>query len=173
LAAPSKADQQAVVDVNSSQSSQPASALRSRRCLPSHEPTRKSKSPGSPVDHILGLTDTGERFTREDGFDLTAFWASGVAGFRAGLWQGEAIIRLSPAGRERTAEMSAIQATASPTGDDGWVTAVVPIESLIHAHQDFLRLGAEVEVLEPAGLRERLAETARSLAAIYGGVRGT
>jgi predicted DNA-binding transcriptional regulator YafY len=127
------------------------------------------------INHILGLTDTGERFTRADDFELAAFWASSVAGFRTGLWQGEATIRLSPAGRERTAEMmssaviSAIDATASAADDDGWVTAVVPIESLIHAHQDFLRLGADVEVLEPAELRARLTETARSLAAIYAG----
>ena len=128
--------------------------------------------PGKPYSRANGH---GERFTREDGFDLAAFWASGVAGFRAGLWQGEATIRLSPAGRERTAEMmssaviSAVEATASAAGDNGWVTAVVPIESLIHAHQDFLRLGAEVEVLEPAGLRQRLAETSRGLARIYRG----
>jgi predicted DNA-binding transcriptional regulator YafY len=127
------------------------------------------------INHILGLTDAGERFTRADGFDLAAFWASSVAGFRTGLWQGDATIRLSPAGRERTAEMmssaviSAVDATASAADDDGWVTAVVPIESLIHAHQDFLRLGADVEVLEPAELRARLTETARSLAAIYAG----
>jgi predicted DNA-binding transcriptional regulator YafY len=65
------------------------------------------------------------------------------------------------------AVISAAAATASPANPDGWVTAVVPIESLTHAHQDFLRLGADVEVLEPAELRERLAATARSLAAIY------
>jgi predicted DNA-binding transcriptional regulator YafY len=127
------------------------------------------------VNHILALTDTGERFARAGGFDLAAFWASSVAGFRAGLWQGEARIRLSPAGRDRMTEMmspaviSAAEATASPADQRGWVTAVVPIESLIHAHQDFLRLGADVEVLEPAELRQRLAETARSLAAIYAG----
>ena len=127
------------------------------------------------VNHILALTDTGERFARAGGFDLAAFWASSVAGFRAGLWQGEARIRLSPAGRDRMTEMmspaviSAAEATASPADQRGWVTAVVPIESLIHAHQDFLRLGADVEVLEPAELRHRLAETARSLAAIYAG----
>jgi predicted DNA-binding transcriptional regulator YafY len=46
---------------------------------------------------------------------------------------------------------------------------VVPIESVGHAHQDFLRLGAEVEVLEPAALREQLAATARSLAGLYTG----
>jgi predicted DNA-binding transcriptional regulator YafY len=131
------------------------------------------------INHILRLADTGERFTRADGFELAAFWASSVAGFRSGLWQGEATIRLSPHGRDRMTEMmsqaviSAAGRTASAPDRDGWITAVVPIESLIHAHQDFLRLGADVEVLAPAELRERLAETARSLAAIYGGVSRT
>jgi predicted DNA-binding transcriptional regulator YafY len=125
------------------------------------------------VNHILALTDTGELFVRAGGFELAVFWASSVAGFRAGLWQGEARIRLSAAGRDRMSEImspaviSAAEATASPADQRGWVTAVVPIESLIHAHQDFLRLGADVEVLEPEELRLRLAETARSLAAIY------
>ena len=131
------------------------------------------------INHILSLTDAGERFTRADSFDLAAFWASGVAGFRAGLWQGEAKIRLSPEGRDRLTEMmspavvSAVEATAGPAGADDWVTAVVPIESLIHAQQDFLRLGADVEVLEPAELRQRLAQTSRALARIYGGVSRT
>jgi predicted DNA-binding transcriptional regulator YafY len=125
------------------------------------------------VNHILALTDTGERFARAGGFDLAVFWASSVAGFRAVLWQGEARIRLSRAGRDRMSEImspaviSAAEATASAADEHGWVTAVVPIESLIHAHQDFLRLGADVEVLEPDELRLQLAQTARSLAAIY------
>jgi predicted DNA-binding transcriptional regulator YafY len=125
------------------------------------------------VNHILALTDTGEQFGRASGFDLAVFWASSVAGFRAGLWQGEARIRLSQAGRDRMCEImspaviSAAEATASAADEHGWVTAVVPIESLIHAHQDFLRLGADVEVLEPDELRLQLAQTARSLAAIY------
>lgn len=125
------------------------------------------------INHILGLTVLGERFDRAADFVLAAFWASSVAGFRAGLWQGEARIRLSAEGRDRMAEMmspaviSAADATASAPDESGWITAVVPIESLVHAHQDFLRLGAEVEVLEPEALREWLAGTARSLAAIY------
>jgi predicted DNA-binding transcriptional regulator YafY len=139
----------------------------------------KADEPGSTmriyrINHILGMADTGERFTRASEFDLAAFWASAVAGFRAGLWQGEATIRVSPDGRDRMTELMSpavvctAEATVSRADPDGWVTAVVPIESLIHAHQDFLRLGADVEVLAPAELRARLAETARSLAAIYG-----
>lgn len=125
------------------------------------------------INQILCLADTGERFTRADGFELAALWASNVAGFRAGLWQGEATIRLSPEGRGRMTEMMSpavvgvAEASASAPDEDGWVTAVVPIESMIHAHQDFLRLGADVEVLAPAELRSRLAETTRALAATY------
>ncbi|WP_399189044.1 WYL domain-containing protein [Streptomyces sp. WAC 04229] len=56
----------------------------------------------------------------------------------------------------------------TPAGD-GWTEARVPIESIDHAHRDFLRLGADVEVLAPAELRNRIAETARTLAARYEG----
>ena len=69
------------------------------------------------INHVLGLTDTGERFTRAEAFDLAAFWAAGVAGFRTGLWQGEARIRLSPAGRERAAEIDEFRRDQRGRGD--------------------------------------------------------
>jgi predicted DNA-binding transcriptional regulator YafY len=49
----------------------------------------------------------------------------------------------------------------------GWVRAEVPVESLDHAHRAFLALGADIEVLEPARLRTRMAATARALADRY------
>ena len=93
--------------------------------------------------------------------------------FRARLYQGEATIRLSPAGRarlaradERSGDQSADE-TATVPDAGGWVTAVVPIESMAHAEADFLRLGPGVEVLAPAELRQRLARAAHGLAALY------
>jgi len=47
------------------------------------------------------------------------------------------------------------------------ITAVVPIESLENATHEFLRLGADVEILQPENLRDKVASVARSLAAIY------
>ena len=105
------------------------------------------------VSQILGLADAGERFERAAGFDLPAHWASSVTDFRSRLQQGEATIRLSPAGRQRTRELitsAVIQAadrTASAGDERGWVTAVVPIESTDHALAEFLRLGADVQIL--------------------------
>jgi hypothetical protein len=43
----------------------------------------------------------------------------------------------------------------------------VPIESTENAQSEFLRLGADVEIIEPAELRARISAVARGLAAIY------
>ena len=126
------------------------------------------------VNHILDLRDLGVPFHRPDGFDLAAFWGSHIVEFRTKLWRGEAVVRLSPLARGRLAHLAgsavneAVARTAGGPDAVGWVTATVPIESLIHAETEFLKLGAEVEVLEPAELRERLAGTARAIAALYG-----
>ena len=127
------------------------------------------------VSQILCLADSGQRFERFAGFDLPAYWASSVTDFRLRLQQGEATIRLSPAGRQRMRELmssaviDAADQTAGDADERGWVTAVVPIESADHALAEFLRLGADVEVLIPAGLRRRMQQTVRSLAELYQG----
>jgi predicted DNA-binding transcriptional regulator YafY len=124
------------------------------------------------VNQILGLTTHSNHFERAADFDLPAYWASSVTGFRAQLHRDEATIRLSPAGLQRMRETmsSAVIAAVDQTAtadEQGWITAVVPIESADHAHGEFLRLGAEVEILSPAALRDRMQQTARSLARLY------
>src|SRR5712691_4647224 len=125
------------------------------------------------VNQILDLAVLTEHFDRAEDFDLASYWTAGITEFRARLHQGMATIRLSPAGRERAAVLydtqtnRAIHATASPPDRDGWVRAVVPIESIDNAQSEFLRLGADVEILEPAELRTRIAAIALSLTALY------
>ena len=124
------------------------------------------------VSQVLNLTPLDERFERLAGFDLPGYWAAHIIRFRAGLRQGEAVIRLSPDGRERASYLlspevsAAIDATARPD-EGGWVTAVVPIESLPHAQSSFLSLGAEVEILAPENLRAAMARAAAGLARLY------
>ncbi len=130
------------------------------------------------VSQILSLTTLNEPFDRDDDFDLPGFWSSFVAEFRDRLYQREATIRLSPAGTERFRELMssavvrALDETATPPDPDGWVTAVVPIESLEHAEAEFLRLGARVEIMSPKDLRERLAAEAQRLERLYFPARG-
>jgi predicted DNA-binding transcriptional regulator YafY len=130
---------------------------------------------GYRVNQILELHTLDEQFDRPEGFDLAAWWRGHVAGFRDRLVQGEAVVRLSPRGRERVRDLmsamvvKAVDEAAARPGRDGWVTATVPIESLTHAETEFLKLGAEVEILDPPELRDRLARTAAALAGLYSG----
>jgi predicted DNA-binding transcriptional regulator YafY len=131
------------------------------------------------VSQILGLTTLEGQFERPDGFDLKAYWERSITDFRAGLHQDQATIRLSPAGRQRMRELmsSAVIQTADQTAtapdDHGWVTAMIPVESLEHAQAELLRLGGEVEVLAPPALRDRMRQTALSLSRMYAPMAGS
>lgn len=132
---------------------------------------------GSPrtyrVGQILGVERVGEPFDRPADFDLAAYWQGQLEGFRERLIQGTATVRLSPRGRERIrdvwsdAAVASVTATASEPDDSGWITARLPIESLTHAETELLKVGAEVEALEPTELRDRLRATAAALAELY------
>ncbi|MFF2143106.1 helix-turn-helix transcriptional regulator [Kitasatospora sp. NPDC058190] len=106
------------------------------------------------VDQVIELGELDEEFAVPDGFDLAAYWRTYLEDFRARLHTGEALVRLTPEGARRLGVAPAKEA---------WV----PIESIDHAHGEFLRFGADVEVLEPAELRDRIADTVRTLAARY------
>jgi predicted DNA-binding transcriptional regulator YafY len=120
------------------------------------------------VDQILELDVTDEESEIPEGFSLTAYWTDHQASFRARLHGGDALVRLSPDGAKRLTGDSAraLAATGVPE-PDGWIRATLPIESVAHAHDTFLALGADAEVLEPAELRDRLTATITALAARY------
>ncbi|MEV5900955.1 YafY family protein [Streptomyces sp. NPDC052127] len=117
------------------------------------------------VDQILELTASDEVFTRPDGFDLAAHWTAYQQGFRERLYGdgAEAVVRLAPG-----VTLARAVRLDAPAAADDWTVARVPIESVEHAHAEFLRLGADIEVLQPPELRERIARTVSELAAVYG-----
>jgi predicted DNA-binding transcriptional regulator YafY len=120
------------------------------------------------VDQILSVNPREETFEPPRGFDLAGYWRRYRADFLAGLYTEVAVVRLSPAALPwlTGAAAQAAADTGSPD-EDGWIRAVLPIESIDDAHRMFLALGAEAEVLGPPQLRARLAATARTLAARY------
>ena len=130
------------------------------------------------VSQILDLHPLPERFTRAGDFDLVAYWQGYLEEFEARLRRSEAVLLLSPRGLERLRGLmtpgvvSAAARTAEPPDGRGWTRVTVPIESLEHATGEMLRLGADVEVLSPAGLRDLVAATAERLTVMYAPVRG-
>ncbi|MGW0773548.1 helix-turn-helix transcriptional regulator [Streptomyces sp. NPDC002835] len=123
------------------------------------------------VDQILELTECDERFKAPADFDLAGYWQRYQADFRARLHRDEAVVRLAPRAAAGLAGAAARALAETGTAEaDGWIRAVLPVESLDHAHGYFLAMGADAEVLEPAELRSRLAATSRALAARYASV---
>ncbi|MER6139505.1 YafY family protein [Streptomyces sparsogenes] len=125
------------------------------------------------IGQILELRPLDEEFAPPEDFDLAAYWRTHTEQLQERLWQGRAEIRISPAGVERLREVgvpAVIDAVAAGEEEHpgGWRRALIPIESLTHAEGDLLRLGAQVEVVSPPELRERLAATAVAMAALYG-----
>lgn len=128
------------------------------------------------VDQILELTLVDEGFSRPEGFDLAAYWTAYQRDFHDRLHQGEAVVRLAPGVRlPRAVTHPTDRHPTDPdstdphsTDPDGWTVARVPIESIEHAQGEFLRLGTDVEVLEPPELRALMARTSAELAERYG-----
>ncbi|TVT49494.1 YafY family transcriptional regulator [Amycolatopsis rhizosphaerae] len=125
------------------------------------------------VSRILAAEVLTTPFDRAEGFDLAAHWASYLRGFDQRRYRDEAAVRLSPRGLERLPELleaavvAAARTTAEAPDSEGWTTVRVPIESTEAALAAFLQLGADAEVLTPAGLRARMIETIVSLGCVY------
>ncbi|NES27686.1 WYL domain-containing protein [Micromonospora terminaliae] len=127
------------------------------------------------VGAVLDVAVSDERHERPADFDLADYWREWTERYERDVYRDHARIRLTVAALEFMPyvfppEMSrGARAAAGEPGPDGWLETTVPIESVRHAHTELLKLGAEVEVLEPAELRERLAATAHAMARLYPG----
>ncbi|MET8458545.1 helix-turn-helix transcriptional regulator [Streptomyces parvulus] len=141
---------------------------------------RERESAGGPyrvyrIDRFTAVEPGEERFARDDGFDLPAFWAERAEQFARSILRATVVVRLSERGARGLAyavdALSAREALEAAEGPDadGWVTVTLPVESEEVAHTQLTGLGPEVEVLAPQGLRDRFARDARRLAELYAG----
>ncbi|MFF4247239.1 helix-turn-helix transcriptional regulator [Streptomyces sp. NPDC001822] len=125
------------------------------------------------VDRFTAVAVSGTRFERDEDFDLPGFWEERAAQFARSILRTEVTVRLSEAGVRRlphTVDRAAAEeALAGAAGPDagGLRTVVLPVESADVAYEQLLALGPEAEVLAPAGLRERFADTAERLRDLY------
>ncbi|GIH81551.1 transcriptional regulator [Planobispora longispora] len=133
---------------------------------------------GAPRTYRVARIVTAElaegRFDRPDDFDLADFWEKYTVEFRERMYTKEAVIRVAP-GTEGLLRVTVgddpvdvALAGAGPPDEHGWTVLRLPIESVRHAHWLLLRLGADVEVLEPPELREHMADTVARLGEVYG-----
>jgi predicted DNA-binding transcriptional regulator YafY len=125
------------------------------------------------LSNILALEVLEEAFERPDDFDLATWWLASTRRFEQELAQGEAVLRVSPAGWKSllrdfgAAVGQAAEASAGRADAQGWRRVTIPIESTAHAAGQLLRLGAQARVVAPAALRHELLARVDAIAALY------
>jgi predicted DNA-binding transcriptional regulator YafY len=109
------------------------------------------------VSRFASVRMREDGFERPEGFDLAAYWEESSRAFEASRRRVEVTIRASDLVRRFLPR--------DAHGEDG--VFVVGFESLEEAFRELLKFGPDAEVLEPAELRERIAQTAADVSALY------
>ena len=124
------------------------------------------------VSALLRAEPLADRFDRPD-FDLADYWQSYLDDFAARRHSDRGPVAVAT-GLERL-DKDLMEPAVVPGGGGqrrcprcrGWVRAMLPIESLRHAHEELLRLGGGVEALTPAPLRKLFAASAAAMSEHY------
>lgn len=109
------------------------------------------------VSRFASVRMRDDAFVRPEDFDLADYWEEWSRSFEASVRRVEVKIRASDLVRRLLPD--------DLRGEDG--VYVVGFESLEDAFRELLKFGPDAEVIEPVELRERIAATARDVAAIY------
>lgn len=126
------------------------------------------------VSQIESCTPTGVTAEVPADFDLATHWHTHVRAFEQSLHQGTATVRVGPSALSRIGRLGAEATDAVMAAEPdarGWRTATIPVEGVEHAVIELLGFGAQLEVLEPAALRRRVAQEVDRLSAAYGDAR--
>jgi predicted DNA-binding transcriptional regulator YafY len=122
------------------------------------------------VSRVQEVATLDEHFERPADFDLATHWRDAVAGFEASLPPVDVVVRASEHGIDELSWLTRSSGRAIKERhllDDGWTHATIASESVDDAYTELLRLGADVEIIEPVELRARTIETADAMATLY------
>jgi hypothetical protein len=126
---------------------------RSGQCGPSCNVVEQSVEPGDSL-----------------GRSRATYCQDAVAGFEASLPPADVVVRASAHAIDELSWLTRSSGRAIKERhplDDGWTHATLAFESLDDAYTELLRLGADVEIIEPVEVRTRTIETALAMATLY------
>lgn len=123
------------------------------------------------VSNVASAEVTDEIFARPKDFDLAAHWQKSSRDYETGLYREHADVRLSPRGMALldllgSYVVEAARLSAKPDRR-GWMRCRLPIETAEQGVREFMRLGAEIEVVGPPALRAKLKATLAAMAAAH------
>ncbi|WP_332741150.1 helix-turn-helix transcriptional regulator [Hydrogenophaga sp.] len=127
-------------------------------------PARGDGGDGVRTYRLASMLDlkTGAAFRRPKSFDLAGTWRASAARFESDLRSIEVRVRVSDRAMKWLA--NARIPYADQTGDE----VTIRVESIEQGARQLLGFGDEIEVLAPPAMRQRMAQQAGAVAALYG-----
>ena len=124
------------------------------------------------VSHVLSASLRGESFESPQCFDLAEFWKAWSASYEQNRPHYPVTARVAPGLHRHLPQLFGEPmrdriANAGPPDAEGWLTLILPFESLESARGRILGLGRAVEVLEPVALRDSILDFANQVVALY------
>ncbi len=121
------------------------------------------------VRRITRVMATGEGFTRPAGFDLARHWHDSIAAYERSTPRIEITVRVDPRAIglliDQVGERAVREATRLDDGSEaeGWHRLRLAVDWPEEVPGRLMAMGGLVEILEPAAVRERAVDLARSL----------
>ena len=124
------------------------------------------------ISRLQQVESIAEPCQRPAKFNLAAFWQQSTSAFKTSLPRYQVSLRVAPGFLERLrfpARYARIEniTDADPPDPTGWKLASLCFESESDGAAGVLSFGAQVEVLDPLELRDRVIELARSVVKFY------
>ncbi len=121
------------------------------------------------VSRVQSASVLPERCQRPATFDLAAYWKQSAVAFKDQFPRYAVTLRVHPDCAMHlylVGRFSRVEKMEEP-GQDGWRKAVIVFQVEAMACEGLLSLGANVEILEPLELREKIIQQAENILAFY------
>jgi predicted DNA-binding transcriptional regulator YafY len=122
--------------------------------------------------NIREFKSSRRRFRRPARFDLARYWRDALDRHETGLYRLTAHIAVSPRGESwlanaRVKTAPVLQGAGGAAVPPGWKEFLMPIESIEHGARKLLGYGAQVKIVGPKALRNRLIKELSQAKALY------
>jgi predicted DNA-binding transcriptional regulator YafY len=121
------------------------------------------------VSRIQDVRISDQPCVRPQAFDLAAYWEQSSQKFKANLPRYQAMVRVHPAILPRLrygGRFAHVEQTGQPDAE-GWVQVSLRFDAEEMACEYALSFGAQLEVLEPLAMREKVVQMAESVINFY------